>query len=65
MEKQFGAFLIVEKGDPYGKGETLQLAGDSVLLGRRWEPTSRTSASPARMFPEATQPLPTKMAAIR
>lgn len=36
MEKQLGAFLIVEKGDPYGKGETLQLAGDSVLLGRRW-----------------------------
>lgn len=36
MEGQTGAFLIVKKGEPYRKGETLPLREGAMLLGRAW-----------------------------
>ena len=37
MERSPDAFLIVEKGEPYGSGEALPLVGAKTLLGRSSE----------------------------
>lgn len=37
MKEQIGAFLIVEKGNPYRWGEILPLREGKVLLGRTWK----------------------------
>lgn len=37
MTEQIGAFLIVERGNPYHWGEILPLREGKVLLGRGWE----------------------------
>lgn len=36
MEGQTGAFLIVEKSEPYRRGEILPLREAAVLLARTW-----------------------------